>query len=261
MPPTPRFGLIGYPLEHSFSPPYFAEKFATAGLPYAYERFPCPDEAALGAFLKELRGPAGLNVTIPHKLAAVPWMEELSPAAERIGAVNTITQFPSGFRHGDNTDVIGFQQALRSLLPPDAGPSQALVLGTGGASRAVALGLRQQLPGVRIVYATRRPEGADELGYADPALPDLLAQTPLVVNTTPLGTWPNTEEKPPLPYEAIGPGHFLMDLVYNPPTTAFLAAGQARGAQVLNGLPMLHGQAEASWAIWCEAFGLADGAA
>jgi len=256
MPARPRFGLIGYPLEHSFSPAYFAGKFAALGLPFTYERFPCPDGPALEAFLNNLREPAGLNVTIPHKVNVLPWLDELSPVAGHVGAVNTITQHADGRRRGDNTDVAGVQASLRTLLPAEARLARALVLGTGGASRAVAAGLRQAFPNVELVYASRQPAGPETLAYDDPQLPALLASTPLVVNTTPLGTWPNTSERPSLPYEAIGPGHCLMDLVYNPPETAFLAAGRARGARGLNGLPMLHGQAEASWAIWSEAFGI-----
>lgn len=186
----------------------------------------------------------GLNVTIPYKEQIIPLLDELDEASLEVGAVNTI-RFERGHTIGYNTDVIGFEQSLRPLL--DSSHTAALVLGTGGASKAIAFVLRRLGIACRFVSRTKQSDGC--LRYED-LDEGIMRITPVIVNTTPVGTAPNTEEAPPIPYEFIGSGHLLYDLVYNPAETLFLRNGKAAGAQVKNGYEMLELQAEASWDIW-----------
>jgi shikimate dehydrogenase len=249
-PPIERlFGLIGYPLSHSFSKRYFTAKFEREGIAgCAYELFPLETIAALPGLLERHPALRGLNVTIPYKELVIPYLDELDAGAAAIGAVNTIKRV-GGRLLGYNTDVHGFEQSLRGFLRQAGvmpGQLQALVLGTGGSSKAVAFALRQL--GIGFRFVSRSP-GAEELSYQD-LEPGLIRQHRLIINTTPLGMSPHLESSPPLPYAALGPGHLLFDLVYNPPLTTFLAQGQARGAAVKNGLEMLEMQAERAWEIW-----------
>jgi shikimate dehydrogenase len=242
----PRFGLIGYPLSHSFSGRYFAEKFARLGLSdtHRYDLFPLPELAALPGLLADIPDLRGLNVTIPYKQEVLAYLDELSPAAEQIGAVNTI-DIRDGRRVGHNTDVIGFRTDLLDLLGADR-PERALVLGTGGAARAVGWVL--EALAIPATFVSRSP-AAGQLHYAELDAP-LMQQHRLVVNTTPLGMSPRVETKPDIPYSAIDANHYLYDLVYNPAETAFMAAGKAQGARTRNGLAMLTLQADAAWEIW-----------
>ncbi len=242
------FGLIGKSLEHSFSPSYFSEKFRQEGIEDAeYRAFPLQKVREFEELLQEHPELNGLNVTIPYKETIISFLEELSPTAERIGAVNTI-RLRKGIREGFNTDVEGFRKDLEPLLGPEH--RRALILGTGGASAAVAHALDEL--GFELLYVSREPEG--ELTIAYEALsPEKLAEQDLIVNSTPLGTWPNTQEAPPIPYEGITEGSILYDLIYNPSRTLFLQKGEAQGALVRNGYGMLVGQAEAAWRIWNEA--------
>lgn len=242
-----RFGLIGFPLIGSFSPAYFRKKFDSLGLPYVYRTHPMETVGALRGFIDLQPDLSGLNVTIPHKQAVLPELDVLDATAEAVGAVNTIVIKRSPVLHltGYNTDVIGFERSLLAFIG-EARPA-ALVLGTGGAAKAVVfvlkqLGIRYQLVG--------RQAAAAVLSYSqvDAAM---LAAHPLVINTTPLGMPPVFGDlKPELPYKAIGAGHFLYDLVYQVAVTPFLAEGVARGAKVKNGLEMLHLQADAAWELW-----------
>lgn len=239
-----RFGLIGRNIGYSFSRGYFSEKFQQLGLEdHTYENFDLEDPAQIPHLLRHTPGLAGLNVTIPYKQAVVPLLDRLDPVAAAIGAVNTIC-FESGQLVGYNTDAAGFRESLAPLLvPEDRG---ALILGTGGASRAVAHVLREL--GLEVCYVSRTPaEG--QLSY-DQINGEALDRYSLLVNCTPLGTFPDTDRCPTLPYELLGSRHLLYDLIYNPPLTAFLSRGQAAGARIKNGLEMLQIQAERAWDLW-----------
>jgi shikimate dehydrogenase len=240
-----RYGLIGYPLTHSFSQKYFTEKFVREGIQgCVYENFPIKSIEELPAVLADA-GLCGLNVTIPYKEQVLSFLGARSAVVEAIGACNCI-RIEGGRLTGHNTDVVGFEQSLLPKL--GSHHRQALVLGTGGASKAVVYVLGKL--GIAYRRVTRRPKaGSGDLGY-DQVDAAVMAGHTLVVNTTPLGMFPKVEEAPELPYEAVGPEHYLFDLVYNPARTLFLQRGEARGAVVENGHEMLLLQAEESWRIW-----------
>lgn len=239
------FGLIGYPLGHSFSKKYFTRKFEEEQIPdSAYELFEISSIDQLPDILRQHPNLRGLNVTVPYKQAVMPFLDHIDPAAARIGAVNTIL-LADGRRTGYNSDYIGFLQSLQAFYPLSE-RSAALVLGTGGAAKAVVAALEYLAVPYRLVS---RHGIAGGFRYPD-LTPDLVAQFPLIINTTPLGMHPRTEECPDLPYEALTNRHYLYDLVYNPAETTFLKKGAAAGAQVKNGYDMLVLQAEESWRIW-----------
>ncbi|RME97204.1 MAG: shikimate dehydrogenase [Bacteroidetes bacterium] len=245
-----QLGLIGYPLTHSFSADYFTRKFAREGLStkYRYDNFPLADLAALEQLFADYRDTLlGLNVTIPYKEQVIPYLDELHPAARTIGAVNTIHCQSDGRRIGYNTDVIGFRDSLLDFLATSGGPARAaLILGTGGAAKAVAWVLAQlQIP---YQYVSRKPQPG-QLSYAQ-LDKTILEEHDLIVNTTPLGMAPKLASCPDIPYHYMNKMHRLYDLVYNPAETLFLQRGAAQGAAICNGLAMLHGQAEAAWRIW-----------
>ncbi len=243
--PKRLYGLIGYPLSHSFSKNFFSKKFEKEGLSDCeYELFPMRSLDELSALLRSQPELQGLNVTIPHKENIIPHLDEIDEAAQEIGAVNTI-RISSGRLKGFNTDVFGFEKSLPDVFPEGM---QALVLGTGGAAKAVAFVLKKRSIPFRM--ASRQPQN-EELGYAE-ITPALLAQYRLVVNATPLGMFPNVNECPPLPYGAIHGKHWFYDLIYNPERTLFLKKAGDRGAQIFNGLEMLRLQAEQAWSIWNE---------
>jgi shikimate dehydrogenase len=240
-----RYGLIGYPLTHSFSQKYFTEKFereAVAGC--AYSTFSLPSIGELAGVLADPEL-CGLNVTIPYKEQVIPYLHHRSPIVEAIGACNCI-RIEDGKLTGYNTDVVGFEQSLARRLT--AHHRQALVLGTGGAAKAVEYVLHKRGIGYRLV--TRRPRaGTSDLSY-EQVNAGVLASHTLIINTTPLGMHPHVAECPPLPYAALTPEHYLFDLIYNPARTLFLRKGEERGAVVENGYEMLILQAEESWRIW-----------
>ena len=240
-----KFGLIGYPLTHSFSQRFFTEKFEREGIAgCVYTNFSIPSMADLAAVLDDPEL-CGLNVTIPYKKEVIDFLDVLSPVVEAIGACNCI-KIEGGRRFGFNTDVVGFEQSLVKKLAGHHG--RALVLGTGGAAKAVEWVLHR----LGIGYlSVSRVAGPGTIGYADVDVA-LLGAHELIVNTTPLGMYPNVLVCPPLPYEALTPRHYLFDLVYNPARTLFLQKGEARGAVVENGYEMLVLQAEESWRIWNE---------
>ena len=238
------YGIIGWPLGHSFSKPYFEGKFARLGLDdRRYYNLPIENIAELSEILAEYPELAGFNVTIPYKKDIIGRLDEISPEAAEIGAVNCV-KIENEKLKGYNTDAYGFRAGLEKLIAAER--PAALVLGTGGASAAVCYVLSQL--GVKFLNVSRTKK-LNNLTYGE-LTPAVMESHPLIVNTTPLGTWPDTEEKPDIPYDSIGPEHFLYDLVYNPPVTAFLAEGVKRGAKTLNGETMLHAQAERSWEIW-----------
>lgn len=247
-----KFGLIGFPLGHSFSARFFAEKFATESIDARYDNYEMPTVEGLRTLIESDPELCGLNVTIPHKQAVIPLLDELTPEARAIGAVNVIRivrDAEQGLRLiGCNSDVIGFTESIRPLLPPPSSllPLKALVLGTGGASKAVVAGLRSL--GIQPTYVSRRPiEGG--LTYAD-LTPEVMATHTVIVNCSPVGMHPHTDEAPAIPYEQLTPRHLLYDLVYNPLETRFMQLGRAQGATVKNGLEMLHLQAIAAWRMW-----------
>jgi shikimate dehydrogenase len=241
-----QYGLIGKSIQHSFSPSYFAKKFEREGISNAqYDLFPLAQIEDFPALVASKPNWGGLNVTIPYKEQVIPYLDELSAGAQAVGAVNTIA-FEAGRLIGHNTDVLGFRESLLTLLPPNYQNLQALILGTGGAAKAVAYVLEQLNLSYRYVS---RKEGVQRLLYAQ-ITTKILEEYRLIINTSPVGQHPNIHEAPNLPYTALGAQHFLMDLIYNPAETLFLKRGRAQGAAVLNGLPMLEGQAEAAWSIW-----------
>lgn len=234
-----QFGLIGYPIKHSFSPGYFKDKFKIEKIADArYDLYPL-EQIEL---FEELKGLQGLNVTIPYKEAVIPFLDELSLEAKEIGAVNTI-KFSDGRKVGFNTDSYGFKYSLQPLIEGKK-VAHALVLGTGGAAKAVWYVLEKlKIP----FYKVSRSSG--DILYQD-IDESLLKKNLLIVNTTPLGMAPNIQQCPDLPYKAIGPDHILYDLVYNPEKTLFLIKGAAQGATIKNGLEMLQLQADKAWQIW-----------
>ncbi|MDD3405551.1 MAG: shikimate dehydrogenase [Paludibacteraceae bacterium] len=239
------YGLIGYPLGHSFSEQYFTEKFAKEHVSANYKLFELSDVVKFRNLLSN-NDLSGLNVTIPYKETIMDYLDELDETARLVGAVNTIKFCPNGHLKGYNTDVIGFEQTLRPILK--SYHQKALVLGTGGASKAVAFVLRQLNIDFKFVSRTKT---IDCLAYSDLSQ-TIMSEYLLIVNTTPLGMFPNIHTKPPIPYQWLSDQYLLYDLVYNPLKTEFLQAGEEYGATVQNGLPMLRAQAEASYLIWTE---------
>lgn len=240
------FGLIGYPLSHSFSKKYFTEKFAKEGVEYNYALFPIVDINLFPQLIKDNPTLAGLNVTIPYKEAVLPYLAELDDTAKAVGAVNTIKISPEGILKGYNTDVVGFAQSLKPLLHPHH--ERALILGTGGAAKAVAYVLKNL--GIQHYFVSREPKNLPNcLSYAD-LNEAVFNACKLVVNTTPVGMSPNSDAAPALPYQCFTNQHLAYDLIYNPTETAFMQKAAAQGAHTVNGLNMLYMQAEAAWKIW-----------
>ncbi|WP_293743863.1 shikimate dehydrogenase [uncultured Pedobacter sp.] len=242
------YGLIGYPLSHSFSKKYFTEKFHNEGITdHQYELFPIADIKSLPDLLSENPSLFGLNVTIPHKVNVLCYLNEVDEAAEKIGAVNCISirSFEGeSYLKGYNTDAYGFEESLKPLLGPQH--NKALIFGDGGAAKAVKYVLEK----LNIEYqAVVRKATAGTILYSE-ITPEILASHKLLINTTPLGMSPNVDTFPDIDYSLIGPGHLAYDLVYNPLETAFLVKAAAGGARTKNGLEMLHQQAEKAWAIW-----------
>lgn len=245
------YGLIGYPLGHSFSRGYFNDKFAAEGIDAEYCNFEIPAIVDIKDVFDGHPDLAGLNVTIPYKEQVIPYLDRLDADAAAIGAVNVIKivrQEPTGDDGfelvGYNSDVVGFRDSISPLLTP--GRNKALILGTGGASKAVSHGLRQL--GVEPVYVSRTSRNG-VLSYAD-LTPEIMAEYKVIVNTTPLGMYPKVDDCPDIPYECLTSEHLLYDLIYNPDVTAFMKKGAAHGAEVKNGLEMLLLQAFESWRIW-----------
>ncbi len=243
-----RYGLIGYPLTHSFSQRYFSEKFSREGITDSrYDLFELPDISALPD-LFTMPGLRGLNVTIPHKQAVLPYLDYLDASAEKIGAVNVIRIETDGSRTGYNSDYYGFRQSLTdwlTVLNRTAAGLRALVLGTGGASKAVTVALTDLDINYKYVSRTKTDTS---LTYDE--LADIIMDYPLIINSSPVGTYPHTEQAPALPYPLLTDHHLLYDLVYNPTQTKFMQLGQERGAATQNGLRMLELQADKAWKIW-----------
>ncbi len=243
------YGLIGYPLSHSFSASYFARKFADENIAGSdYQLFPIPDISGLNDLLATKPELLGFNVTIPYKIAVRPYLHQLSAEAEAVGAVNCVKIERSGADvklTGHNTDIFGFRESLLPFLKPYH--KQALVLGTGGAARAVCYTLQQL--GISISMVSRKADGPGIINYRQ-LTREIISQHQLIINTSPVGMYPNMEACPEIPYQFLTSRHVLYDLVYNPTETLFMKKGLAAGAAVTNGLRMLELQAEKSWEIW-----------
>jgi shikimate dehydrogenase len=241
-----KFGLIGFPLSHSFSQKYFSEKFKREGIgDAAYSNYPISSIDDLDRLLAAEPGLEGLNVTIPYKQAVISRLDTQDELVLQTGACNCI-RLHQGRLQGYNTDVIGFEKSLQKGLRSK--PLGALILGSGGGSKAVEYALRRM--GISVLIVTRNPKGQpDQISYGD-LTPGLIRSHTLIINTTPLGMYPDTEGLPPIDYQAITPEHFLFDLIYNPEKSGFLKNGEGRGAGIRNGLEMLQIQAEESWVIW-----------
>jgi shikimate dehydrogenase len=241
------FGLIGYPLGHSFSASFFNDKFKKEGIAARYKNFPLAQIAEFPSLLEQEANLIGLNVTVPYKQEIIPYVDVLRPTAAAIQAVNTISIKRAKGKlqiEGDNTDVIGFRRSLEQHLRPHH--TNALVLGTGGSSKAIHYVLDQL--GISFTRVSRK-KGEKQITYGDLER-DTLADATLVINTTPLGMHPKVDTFPRIPYEALTPDHLLFDLVYNPEKTTFLKKGESYGAVCVNGYDMLIFQALASWEIW-----------
>lgn len=243
------FGLIGYPLEHSFSARYFGQKFAAENISDAvYKLFPLQNISELPEFLAINTDLQGFNITIPHKIVILPFLSELSAEAAQAGAVNCvkIKRTDSGYYlKGFNTDVYGFRESLKPRLKPHH--TSALILGTGGAAKAAAMVLRQL--GISYSFVSRNPELKNTLIYHN-LTADVLTEHTIIINTTPAGMYPKVDLFPEIPYNLLTDKHLLFDLIYNPAETLFLRKGKLAGAETLNGLQMLELQAEKSWEIW-----------
>jgi shikimate dehydrogenase len=242
------FGLIGYPLTHSFSRKFFTEKFANEHLDAEYLNFEIPSITDLPGLIVANPDLEGFNITIPYKEQIIPYLDEISDAAKEIKAVNTVKIVRNGTSyslHGFNTDIHGFQESIRPILQKQH--KKALVLGTGGASKAIVKALKNL--GIETQLVSRSPKSTSEISYTS-LDKEILSRYDIIVNTSPIGTYPKVEEKPEIPYSYITSDHLLFDLVYNPEVTAFLMQGIDRGSTTKNGLEMLHLQALAAWDIW-----------
>ena len=244
------FGIIGNPLAQSFSANYFNQKFAAEHLDAEYSLYPLEKIELFPALIAELQnrfpedgGLQGMNVTIPYKSAVIPYLTDLDETAREIGAVNVIQFLPNGQRRGYNSDAIGFINAIRPNLRPT--DKHALILGTGGAAKACNYGLNKL--GLKTTMVSRTP-AAGQLSYEELQLKDYQ----VIVNCTPLGMYPKTEDCPPVPYEQLTQAQFLFDCIYNPEETVFLRHGREHGCRTQNGMEMLIGQAKAAWKIWNE---------
>ena len=241
-----RYGLIGFPLGHSFSGTYFNEKFRREGIHARYDLFELKDIAEFQS-LKLIDDLCGLNVTIPYKQQVIPYLDEMDETAAEIGAVNVIKFIRRDgnlLLRGFNSDVIGFSNSIKPFLKQNH--KKALILGTGGASKAMEYALRKM--GLEVKLVSRNPTD-NQFSYSD-INGDVLTEYTVVVNSTPVGMYPQVDECPDIPYDALTSGHLLFDAVYNPPQTLFLKKGIEKGAVVLSGTEMLTGQAEAAWKIW-----------
>ena len=239
------FALVGRNISYSFSRRYFAEKFAHEQITDSeYVNFDIPTIEELPALIRTTPTLVGMNVTIPYKEAILPLLDEQSEELMTIKACNTIKVLPTGKLKGYNTDYIGFHDSSVLYLKPHH--NKALILGTGGASKAVIFTLEQL--GIPYILVSRKAS-AQAISYASLG-EEIIRSHLLIINTPPLGTSPDTQAFPPIPYEFVTDKHLLYDLIYNPEKTVFLAKGEAQGATILNGYPMLALQAEASWEIW-----------
>ena len=244
------YGLIGYPLGHSFSRKFFTEKFAKEGIDAQYLNFEIPSIEEFPEIIKNNPTLRGLNVTIPYKQQVMQYLDDISEEAKAIGAVNVVKCQLSTVNcqlhlTGYNSDVIGFVESIKPLLKPHH--KKALILGTGGASKAIRYGLEEKL-GMETLFVSR--SAREGMITYEEVTAEVLKEYEVIVNCSPVGMYPHVDECPALPYEAMNESNLLYDLVYNPLETLFMKKGAAQGATVKNGLEMLHLQAIASWEFW-----------
>lgn len=239
------YGLLGRNISYSFSRGYFSEKFERENIKDSfYTNFDIPEITEFKQLINNNSNLKGMNVTIPYKEVVIPFLDELNETAAAIGAVNTI-QFKDGKLIGHNTDYYGFQKSIEPFINPKI-HHKALILGTGGASKAVLYVM--QLLGIKATLVSRTPQ-AGQLMYSALSK-EIMNNYQIIINTTPLGTFPKVDDKPNIPYEYLGAQHLLFDLIYNPSETSFLSEGKKRGTTIANGQRMLQLQAEKAWEIW-----------
>ncbi len=238
------FGLIGKNIEYSFSRNFFNKKFENENIDAIYKNFDIQSVSDFPDIIKQNPSISGLNVTIPYKETIMAFLDEIDEIAKKIGAVNTIKITDSGKLIGFNTDFFGFSEALKIHLKPHH--KKALILGTGGASKAIAFALKEL--DIDYTYVSRRKH-KNNLSYAE-INKEILQDNLLIINCTPLGTFPNIEEFPSIPSQFFNKKHLVFDLIYNPPHTKLLKLALVQGAEITNGLHMLELQAEKAWEIW-----------
>ena len=237
------YGLIGKTLSHSFSSEFFKSYFEKEAIEASYQNFELESiEGILSVFAQN---PSGLNVTIPYKALVSPYLDALDPIAEAIGAVNTIV-FKDGQKIGCNSDAFGFQQSIKPFLCNHH--ERALIFGTGGASKAIAYVLKNI--GIHVLYVSRNPNGASKYFNYKEVNDNMIHACKLIINCTPVGSFPNTDEILAIPYSAIGADHLVIDLIYNPEKTKLLQEAELQGATIMNGKSMLQEQALKSWEYW-----------
>ncbi|PQJ82422.1 shikimate dehydrogenase family protein [Polaribacter glomeratus] len=240
------FGLLGKNISYSFSRGYFTEKFEKLNLKrHKYVNFDIQQIKDFPLVIGKENNLKGINVTIPYKEAIIPFLDKLDETAKTIGAVNTIKFTKRGNLKGYNSDVVGFENSIKPLL--QSHHKKALILGTGGASKAIAHALNKN--NIKFKFVSRNPEGKNEISY-DSLTQETLLKYTVIINCTPLGTFPDTEKCPDIPYQFITDTHLLYDLIYNPEVSTFLSKGKEKGAIIKNGFEMLQLQAEESWRIW-----------
>lgn len=244
---NPQFGLIGKKLGHSFSKKYFTEKFEKQGIEAAYELYELPDISEFTQLIERVPNLKGLNVTIPYKAEVIPFLDILGEESQAIEAVNTIS-VRDGKLIGNNSDIFGFWSSLQEFMGRQT-IKAAIILGTGGASRAVEYVLKEKMKVSEYLFVSRFPSKENCISYDD--LQHLDTENfNLIINTTPLGMYPYVDNCPNFPYSKLTDQHYAIDLIYNPEETLFLRRSKERGANTENGMPMLIGQAEKSWEIW-----------
>ncbi len=242
------FGLIGKNIDYSFSRTYFNQKFSSEKIETIYKNFDLSDINEFPKLLRDNPDIKGFNVTIPYKEVIIPFLDELDATAKEIGAVNTIKIKPDGTLIGYNTDFFGFSEALKPYLKPNH--TKALILGTGGASKAVSYALQKL--GV-LVTSVSRSKSSQNFIYSE-LTPAIMEEYTLIINCTPLGTFPNIEQYPQIPTQFLTPKHLVFDLIYNPSHTKLMKLALNQNAEVTNGLAMLESQAEKAWEIWNQKF-------
>ena len=245
------YGLLGRKLGHSFSKEYFTDKFAKLNLNDSYVNIELDDVSEIVSFVKENKDLKGFNVTVPYKETIMPYLNDIDNVAKEVGAVNTVKVYNNGMLKGFNTDVTGFEKLLESTRQQD-NKTTSLIFGSGGASKAVQYVLRKNNIPFKVVSRNKSEMRNEELGIIGYENVDLTGFSPysLIINTTPVGMFPNVNEYLELPYSTITSQNIFIDLIYNPAETLFLEKARLKGAAVFNGLTMLYEQAEAAWKIW-----------
>ena len=240
------YGLLGKSLGHSFSKDYFTEKFSKLNINDTYQNIELDDISKITEFIHDHKNFKGFNVTVPYKESIIPYLNDLDETAREVGAVNTVKVYNDGKLKGFNTDVVGFK-AITSQLSVISKRGAALILGSGGASKAVQYVLRKE--NIQFRIASRNAIKLGIIGYDEI---NTIGFSPysIIINTTPVGMFPNVDKCLELPYSTIEPRHTFIDLIYNPEETLFLKKARLKGATTFNGMTMLHEQAEAAWEIW-----------